>query len=83
MKNILLLLGWILLVSFVGERYFHFTLSESKATYHWQNLENIKLTLDQSTLPHNQVKLIVGAIDSLQKDLQTSLQVDSVALLKK
>lgn len=83
MKQILLLLVWILLVSFAGERYFHFTLSESKAAYHWQNLENIKLSLDQSSLPHNQVKLIIGAIDTLQKDLQAGLQIDTLPPIQK
>jgi hypothetical protein len=38
--------------------------------------------MDQSNLPHNQVKQVIGAIDSLQKDLQRGLTIDSTAAPK-
>lgn len=78
MKNILLFIFFVLLTSFMGERYFHFTLTEKQANFHWQNLEQVKLILDQSVLPHSQVKQMLFAIDTLQKDLQTGLRIDTV-----
>jgi hypothetical protein len=56
--------------------------SISPSQYHWQNLEVIKVAMDQSNLPHNQVKQVIGAIDSLQKDLQRGLTIDSTAAPK-
>jgi hypothetical protein len=40
-------------------------------------MEQIKLILDQSMLPHVQAKQIISAIDTLQRDLQIGLKVDS------
>ena len=56
MKKLLLIILVFTLTSFVNERYFHFTLTEKQANFHWQNLEQVKLILDQSVLPHSQVK---------------------------
>lgn len=77
MKYLLLLFLFVAMSSFVGERFFHFTLSEKQANYHWQNLEQIKIILDQSMLPHVQVKQVLAVIDTLQKDLQIGLRIDS------
>jgi len=55
-----------------------FRFKEAQINYHWQNLEAIKVLMDQSTLPHIQVKQAVAAIDSLQKDMQLIMSIDSL-----
>jgi hypothetical protein len=75
--RILLLLFVVLLTAFAGQKYYVFKMTEEQAQYHWQNLETIKAFMDQSNLPHNQVKQVIGAIDSLQKDMQRGLSIDS------
>ncbi|MFZ9694957.1 MAG: hypothetical protein ACO3AY_03690 [Chitinophagaceae bacterium] len=67
----------LLLVSFGKARYYQFKMSESQANFHWQNLENLKLMLDNSSLPHSQVKMALISIDSLQRDMQLGLTIDS------
>ena len=79
MKKILFLFLVLLLLSFSSERYFVFKMTEKQANYHWQNMEQIKSILDQSMLPHIQVKQIITAIDTLQRDLQIGLKVDSTS----
>jgi hypothetical protein len=56
------------------------TYAQSDITYEWRwwNLENIKTIADQSSLPHSQVKFIISAIDSLQKDISKNARLDSV-----
>ena len=54
-----------------------FIYSQRPPLYHWQNMEQIKSILDQSMLPHIQVKQIITAIDTLQRDLQIGLKIDS------
>jgi hypothetical protein len=55
-----------------------FIYSQRPPLYHWQNMEQIKSILDQSMLPHIQVKKqIITAIDTLQRDLQIGLKIDS------
>ena len=76
-NRILLLLSVVLLTAFAGQKYYVFKMTEEQAQYHWQNLEAIKAFMDQSNLPHNQVKQVIGAIDSLQKDMQRGLSIDS------
>jgi hypothetical protein len=71
------------LFAFTSEKLYVFKFSEQQINYHWQNLEAIKLMMDQSALPHNQVKQAVGAIDSLQKDMQKVLTIDTTANTKK
>jgi hypothetical protein len=75
------LLGTALLglLAFASEKVYVFKFSEPQINYHWQNLEAIKLMMDQSALPHNQVKQAVGAIDSLQKDMRSVLTIDTTA----
>jgi hypothetical protein len=36
--------------------------------------------MDQSALPHNQVKQAVNAIDSLQKDMRMVLAIDKIRM---
>jgi hypothetical protein len=69
----------VILLGFTAQRIYVFKMTEAQAQYHWQNLEVIKVAMDQSNLPHNQVKQVIGAIDSLQKDLQRGLTIDSTS----
>jgi len=78
-KRVVLLLSVLLLTAFAGQKYYVFKMTEEQAQYHWQNLETIKAFMDQSNLPHNQVKQVIGAIDSLQKDMQRGLSIDSAS----
>jgi hypothetical protein len=82
MRNILYAGILLLLMSFSAERYYQFKMTESQANFHWQNLENLKLMLDNSSLPHQQVKMALLSIDSLQKDMQLGLTIDSTDQLK-
>ena len=71
--------GLLGLLAFTSEKLYVFKFTEPQINYHWQNLEAIKLMMDQSALPHNQVKQAVGAIDSLQKDMRSVLTIDTTA----
>ncbi|MEN9858121.1 MAG: hypothetical protein RIT50_243 [Bacteroidota bacterium] len=79
MKYLLICLLIFCIVGFRSERFYHFSLKETQAQFHWQNLENIKYALDNSTMPHQQVKQIISAIDTLQRDLQRGLRIDTIA----
>lgn len=72
----------IMLLGFGVQRFYQFRMTETQANFHWQNLENLKLMLDNSTLPHTQVKMALLSIDSLQKDMQLGLTIDSIGQLK-
>ncbi len=78
-----LLLFVVGLMSFTAQKYYVFRMTEAQAQYHWQNLETIKAFMDQSNLPHGQVKQVIGAIDSLQKDMQRGLSIDSTVTKSK
>jgi hypothetical protein len=82
LRTFFVLFALVLLLGFTAQRIYVFRMSEEQAQYHWQNLEVIKVAMDQSNLPHNQVKQVIGAIDSLQKDLQRGLTIDSTAAPK-
>jgi predicted DNA-binding ArsR family transcriptional regulator len=75
--GIVLLLG---LVAFSTEKVYIFRFTEPQINFHWQNLEAIKQIMDQSALPHNQVKQAVNAIDSLQKDMRMVLTIDTIRM---
>lgn len=75
--GIVLLLG---LVAFSTEKVYIFRFTEPQIYFHWQNLEAIKQIMDQSALPHNQVKQAVNAIDSLQKDMRMVLTIDTIRM---
>ena len=72
------LLPVVLLLAFTAEKFYVFRMTEAQAQYHWQNLETIKAFMDQSNLPHSQVKQVISAIDSLQRDMQRGLSIDSI-----
>ena len=78
-KLLFLVVTLVFAVGFTAQRIYVFKMTEAQAQYHWQNLEVIKVAMDQSNLPHNQVKQVIGAIDSLQKDLQRGLTIDSTS----
>lgn len=82
MRQLLLCCFLLLLLSFGVQRYYQFRMTETQANFHWQNLENLKLMLDNSSLPHSQVKMALLSIDSLQKDMQLGLSIDSTGNLK-
>jgi hypothetical protein len=85
MKNkvLFLVISAFLLMSFAVEKLFVIKFKEDQINYHWQNLQGIKQILSQSALPHNQVVFSVQAIDSLQKDIQLNLAIDSLNTSKK
>ena len=74
---ILVALLSVILMSFVAQRIIVIRMPEEKINFHWQNLNGIKQTLYQSDLPHRQVVSIMQAIDTLQKDLQANVSIDS------
>ena len=81
MKKIFIAIPSIALLSlcaFTTEKLYTFRFKETQINYHWQNLEAIKILMDQSSLPHIQVKQAVAAIDSLQKDMQRVMVVDTI-----
>jgi len=78
MKYLLLFLLFICFVSFRVERIYRFSMREMQAQYHWQNLESVKYALDNSMMPHQQVKQLINAIDTLQRDLQQGLRIDTI-----
>ena len=79
LRSLALVLALVFVVGFTAQRIYVFKMTEAQAQYHWQNLEVIKVAMDQSNLAHNQVKQVIGAIDSLQKDLQRGLTIDSTS----
>ncbi len=79
MKYFLICLLFFCLVSFRSERIYHFSMKETQAQFHWQNLESVKYALDNSAMPHQQVKQLIMAIDTLQRDLQRGLRIDTIA----
>ena len=79
LRSLALVVALVFVVGFTAQRIYIFKMTEAQAQYHWQNLEVIKVAMDQSNLPHNQVKQVIGAIDSLQKDLQRGLTIDSTS----
>lgn len=78
MRKALAVVTAIGLLAFTADKFVNVKFTEPQINYHWQNLEAIKAVADQSSLPHNQVKFIVSAIDSLQKDIQKTASIDSL-----
>lgn len=78
-----LIVSCFTLLAFATEKLYVFKFSEPQINYHWQNLEAIKVLMDQSNMPHNQVKQAVAAIDSLQKDMKLVLTIDTTAFVPK
>lgn len=76
-KFILVALVAVVLMSFAAEKFIVVKMTEEKMNFHWQNLNAIKQTVNNSGIPHNQAVYIIGSIDSLQKDIQLSASLDS------
>jgi hypothetical protein len=85
MKKKLLVLSVVSvsLLSFVAEKFVIIKFKEEQVNYHWQNLNNTKQLINRSSLPHDQVVYIIGSIDSLQKDIQLNVTIDSTSTFKK
>ena len=81
MKKKLLILAVVsvTLLSFVAEKFIVVKFKEDQINFHWQNLQAIKQVVNQSSLPHNQVVFILQSVDSLQKDIQSNLTIDSTS----
>ena len=77
MKKIFTILAVLGLMSFAAEKYIAVKFSEPQLNYHWKNLENVKKIIDESNLPHAQVKYIISSIDSLQNDIKKTARLDS------
>ncbi len=77
MKKTLTLLSALALMSFAAERFIAVKFTEPQLNYHWRNLENVKKIVDESNLPHAQVKFIIKSIDSLQNDIKKTARLDS------
>ena len=78
MKKTLLALSALVLLSFAAEKYAIVKMKEDQINFHWQNLNAIKQVVNQSSLPHNQVLFIIQSVDSLQKDIQLNVTIDSL-----
>jgi hypothetical protein len=81
MKKTVLILGVVALLSFAADKYVTIKLSQQQLNYHWRNLEGVKKIIDESSLPHTQVKFVINAIDSLQKDISKNAKLDSAAIV--
>jgi len=79
MKQVSLILLAILLLSFVAEKFVIIKFKEDQVNYHWQNLNAIQQVVNQSALPHNQVVFIIQSFDSLKKDIQANVTIDSTS----
>ena len=79
MKQVSLILLAILLLSFVAEKFVVIRFNEGQVNYHWQNLNAIQQVVNQSALPHNQVVFIIQSVDSLKKDIQANVTIDSTS----
>ena len=79
MKQVSLILLAILLLSFVAEKFVVIRFKEDQVNYHWQNLTAIQQVVNQSALPHNQVVFIIQSVDSLKKDIQANVTIDSTS----
>ncbi len=77
MKKTLTIISALALMSFAAERFIAVKFTEPQLNYHWRNLENVKKIVDESNLPHAQVKFIIKSIDSLQNDIKKTARLDS------
>ena len=78
-KTVVAIAAIILLASFVAEKFVVIKFKEEQVNYHWQNLNAIQQVVNQSTLPHNQVVFILQSVDSLKKDIQANVTIDSTS----
>ena len=80
MKKLFALIAVLALMSFAAERYIAVKFTEPQLNYHWKNLESVKKLVDESNLPHAQVKFILKSIDSLQNDIKKTARLDSATV---
>jgi hypothetical protein len=80
-KTISLAVLMIALLAFTAEKKFRVDLTEKQASRMFNDLANIQKIVDNSPLPHDQVKYIVSSIDSIRADMlpQISKQIDSTS----
>lgn len=64
------------------EKFVIVKMTEPNMNFHWQNLNQIKVIIDQSNIPHNQAVYVVKSIDSLQKSIQATAKLDSMEVPK-
>lgn len=81
MKKTLTILATLALMSFAAEKYIVVRFTEPQLNYHWRNLESVKKIVDESNLPHAQVKFIIKSIDSLQNDIKKTARLDSAVTI--
>lgn len=82
MKKVVIILAAITLLSFATQKFIVVKFKEDQINYHWQNLNAVKQVVNQSSLPHNQAVFVIQAIDSLQKDIQVNVTIDSATSKK-
>jgi hypothetical protein len=81
MKKTLIIIALFGLMSFVyTERFITVKFSEQRLQSHWKNLNDIKKIVDESNLPHAQVKFILQSIDSLVIDIKKTARLDTTGL---
>jgi hypothetical protein len=79
MKKAFFAASALMMLSFVvAEKYAIIKLKEEQINFHWQNLNAVKQVVNQSSLPHNQALFVIQSIDSLQKDIQSNVTIDSL-----
>lgn len=81
MKKTFTIIAILGLMSFAAEKFISVKFSEPQLNYHWNNLENVKKIIDESNLPHTQVKYIISSIDSLQNDIKKTARLDSSVIM--
>ena len=81
MKKTFTIIAILGLMSFAAEKFISVKFSEPQLNYHWNNLENVKKLIDESNLPHTQVKYIISSIDSLQNDIKKTARLDSSVIM--
>ena len=73
-KTLLIAVVITAILAFSAEKKYHLELNERQASRMLNDLITIQQIADGSQLPHNQVKYIVSAIDSIKADLLPQFQ---------
>jgi len=75
MKKIFLFIGLFIMTSFVAneEKILKVEWRQSEWEKHFNKLNQVRKYIDESNLPHNDVKFITGTIDSLLIGLSVQL----------
>ena len=81
MKKTFIIIALFALMSFAAnEKFINVRFSDQQLNSHWKNLEAIKKIVDESNLPHAQVKFILKSIDSLERDIKKTARLDTTGL---